>query len=102
MKSGATIDEAREKVNDQFAADHPEYLASAYKVVLNELQAKVKAVSEFFLGGENGVDEWGSLSEEEQKKPWYYSAWRCHQLEIEFVLDNQHSMEKLATLRNGL
>jgi hypothetical protein len=97
MKSSATIEEARQKGNDQFAADNPEPLASAYKAVLNELQPKVKAVLNFFLGDENGVDDWQALSKEDQKKPWYYPARRFHRLEIDFVVDKQHSMEKLAT-----
>lgn len=97
MKTSATVAEAKEKVNEQFAIDHPGCLASAYKVAAKQLQPKVEAVVQFFLEHEGGVAQWGALSEEERKKPWYYSAFRCHQLEIEFVKDNLHDMEAIAT-----
>ena len=95
MRTSSTIEEAKQKVYEQYAADHLECLASVYRLAEKQLEPKVKAVLNFFLGG--GAKEWAALGEEERRRPWYYSAFRCHQMNLDFVKDGSHGMEKLAT-----
>lgn len=96
MKTSSSAEEAKQKVYDQYAADHPECLASVYRLAEKQLESKVKAVLKFFLGDE-GVKQWATLSEEERRRPWYYSAYRCHEMNIDFVKDGLHGMGKLTT-----
>lgn len=76
MRSSTSLEEATAKVEAQFALDHAECLASVYGVASQQLETKVAAVLKFFLGGAIGIKHWGTLKEEERKRPWYYTAYR--------------------------